>query len=98
MIQTYCRVQQKQLRKLSARSHECGERHLPGRGTANKGEEAGKVVVFGIVKRYGDVKHTHCQPRSGSHPSWLRFKHTHEGSLYYTDAQTNLGRYPAPAQ
>nr|CCA87325.1 hypothetical protein RALSY_mp30653 [Ralstonia syzygii R24] len=32
------------------------------------------------------MKHTHCQPRSGSHPSWLRSKHTHKGSLYYTDA------------
>ncbi|AXV83242.1 hypothetical protein CJO92_16620 (plasmid) [Ralstonia solanacearum] len=67
MTQTYYSVQQKQLRKLSAGSLECGEDICQGEERQTRGEEAGKVVVFGIVKRYGDVKHTHCQPRSGSH-------------------------------
>src|SRR5690606_36119288 len=47
---------------------------------------AGKVIVFGIIKRNGEVKIFPVKARSGQRVIRLVCMHTRPGSLYYTDS------------
>lgn len=49
------------------------------------GGAAGKIIVFGIVKRNGDVKAIPIEAHSGAAVWQEIIKHTKPGSPYYTD-------------
>lgn len=65
---------------------ECDETMFGGRRPGKRGwGAAGKVVVFGILQRNGQVRVFPVQGRSADEITVLVKTHTRPGSLYYTD-------------
>ena len=65
---------------------ECDESMFGGARKGRRGwGAAGKVIVFGILKRNGTVRVFPVQARSGQAVIELVQRHTKPGSLYYTD-------------
>ncbi|WP_231663644.1 transposase [Ralstonia solanacearum] len=80
-------AQQEQLREPFAGSLECDETTFGGARHGKRGwGAAGKVVVFGIVKRNGEVKAAPIDQHDQAAIMDQIQAHTREGSLYYTDA------------
>lgn len=65
---------------------ECDETTFGGRKKGKRGwGAAGKIIVFGVLKRNGTVKVFPVGSRSGKKVLRLIQRHTRPGSLYYTD-------------
>lgn len=82
-----CMAQQEQLREPFTGALECDETTFGGARHGKRGwGAAGKVVVFGIVKRNGEVKAAPIAQHDQATIMEQIQAHTREGSLYYTDA------------
>jgi transposase len=74
------------LRESFSGELECDETTFGGARHGKRGwGAAGKVIVFGIVKRNGHVKAAPLEKRSQRAVLQQIQAHTREGSLYYTD-------------
>jgi transposase len=74
------------LREPFEGSLECDETTFGGAKEGKRGwGAAGKVIVFGILKRNGEVRVFPVKARSGQRVFRLVRTHTRPGSLYYTD-------------
>ena len=75
-----------QLREPFEGALECDETTFGGARHGKRGwGAAGKIIVFGIVKRNGEVKAMPIQAHSGAAVWQEIIEHTKPGSLYYTD-------------
>ncbi|MDC6190445.1 hypothetical protein PP728_24745, partial [Ralstonia solanacearum] len=80
-----CMAQQEQLREPFTGALECDETTFGGARHGKRGwGAAGKVVVFGIVKRNGEVKAAPIAQHDQAAIMGQIQAHTREGSLYYT--------------
>lgn len=82
-----CMAQHEQLREPFTEALECDETTFGGARHGKRGwGTVGKVVVFGIVKRNGEVKAAPIARHDQAAIMEQIQAHTREGSLYYTDA------------
>ncbi len=81
-----CMAYEEQLREPFQGELECDETTFGGARHGKRGwGAAGKVIVFGVVKRNGQVKAMPIEAHSRSAVMRQIQAHTREGSLYYTD-------------
>lgn len=81
-----CCALQEELREPFEGSLECDETMFGGARKGKRGwGAAGKIIVFGILKRNGMVKVFPVQGRGNQELIGLVQTHTKPGSLYYTD-------------
>lgn len=81
-----CMAHAEQLREPFAGHLECDETTFGGARHGKRGwGAAGKVIVFGIVKRNGEVKAMPLPAHDRASVMQAIQAHSREGSLYYTD-------------
>jgi transposase len=81
-----CCAMAEELREPFAGAIECDETMFGGARPGKRGwGAAGKLIVFGLVKRNGEVKAVAIDARSRAAVMRQIQAHSREGSLYYTD-------------
>jgi len=81
-----CMAWDEQLRERFEGALECDETTFGGARHGKRGwGAAGKVIVFGIIKRNGQVKATAIAAHNQAEITRQIQAHTRVGSLYYTD-------------